>query len=78
MQAKSLANSLDLLKFKRGIAENDKRALACFVYGVWFNLKYKFIYVLFIKKLLKKNKSFFLYFFRKRILSYLIIFKLKC
>ena len=35
MQKKSLTNSLDLLKFKRGIAENDKRALACFVYGVW-------------------------------------------
>ena len=32
---KSLRNSLDLLEFKRGVSENDYRALSCFVYCVW-------------------------------------------
>ena len=35
LHKKSLRNSLDLLEFKRGVSENDYRALSCFVYCVW-------------------------------------------
>ena len=34
LHKKSLRNSLDLLEFKRGVSENDCRALSCFVYCV--------------------------------------------
>ena len=35
LHKKNLPNSLDLLEFKRGISEDDYRALSCFVYSVW-------------------------------------------
>jgi len=35
LHKKNRPNTLDLLKYKRGMAENDFKALSCFVYVVW-------------------------------------------
>jgi hypothetical protein len=35
LHKKNLENSLDLLKFKRRVTENDYKALSCFIYSVW-------------------------------------------